>query len=188
MLTQQDLRELSRTEFARHTEAILESDGYDTELCVDDEMFEYDIRAKKDDTTVAVVLILNVNGSVITDDIIKHHADLKEQFTDVFVISPEKFTTEALETADEKDIDTIDGPGFLSAYRQLEYEDAYESLVPDVNLVLYASAFGVPPVAYWMVGRRKTAILCLITLFWFSLGFLITPIHIYFIQKKSDSN
>lgn len=41
------------------------------------------------------------------------------------------------------------------------------------------------PLAYLYVGRRKTAILNLLTLNWFLLGEVLTPIHTYLIIRNA---
>lgn len=41
------------------------------------------------------------------------------------------------------------------------------------------------PLAYVYVGRRKTAILNLLTLNWFLLGEVLTPIHTYLIIRNA---
>ncbi|WP_251343639.1 hypothetical protein [Haloplanus halophilus] len=46
----------------------------------------------------------------------------------------------------------------------------------DKRIVLIAS-IAFPPLGYWLLGKRKYSVLCLLTFFYVFLGFIIVPVH-----------
>lgn len=188
MITVDDFRNMSQKQFAEIALQIVELDGYQGEVRLDSKT-PFVVEAVTDSDRIGVGIERPDQLHSVSVEELESYASYGEQYDKILIITPERFSDKSATFARDNGLALMNGAALLAAHDKTDTQTKSSLIDTDSSWQLaglYVLAVFAPPIAYWVIDRKKISIACLATFAWLGTGVILTPIHIRWIRNNQS--